>query len=1315
MVIVLGCIVILTGLIVALLILVTYDLHSAKDYSSVSEVKLLADSTANLVMGQIQDATTTAANNNEAWISQPGLIRLFGSGKTQVATYKLYSAGAPGSATFNPGYGSSPSDVPADGSWKTLPADYVDLNTPVVVKGTAIYPILDAGGWAQPSGAPPVPGATVTGIQGFDYDRTSGSASSWQGAQGSGDVAMPVRWLYVLKDGSMAPASNGTVPGASATNPIQSRIAYWTDDETCKVNINTAAGDLWNPPLQQTGTFPSSTYNQSDTALNAPVPGAFFDVPRAVVHSEEDLMLGNQQVRNEYQRYPGHPMTTYLSAVFPFLTRSQIPALSPRLPALSYANTLGGSQGGTVPTIVLTGANHDSTWEFNTTFTQVNPSQTVILPATTPGQPGYYRLYDSVDELLYAQSGSGTGTGFSRNVISSTSSVPSPLSPVNLTQAQINQARFFITAHSRAPEINLYNQPRVTIWPISSSNDANHRSALDQEIVRCSTVGGQALYFQRTDPTSPTTDATAGNNSNVLAYLNGLAGQAVPGFGGSFTSKYPNMSQIMTEIFDYIRCTNLIDPTIANPYTPSIIPTSSSTLAPATVVPIKIGSTRGFGRFPTLSELGFDFFAEAGNSSPPTPPNPKTAATTTTSIRVALLLDLFCPAMGDVRYFPSLTETLQGNIGMNITFYDSSGTNALGTVATQIPSGSNPIRSDAWLHYEAHGGPSGVDEAFYNPSTPGAYPFVTPPITVPPNTVSMSVSFQPGTTATVALSTVNASFTQNVTVPLTPSQFLTNAQIPLFVQNLATREANASANSYPNSAFIQMGGNLGGDIVVAWQQSDYGVFGDLRLSALKDILATDNVFRIHPAYTSINVGNYYNSSYGFYQNASNIRFEGNYPFSSPRDGDPAAELNPNAKLNSPSNLKPYSYFTIDSAAPSSYGSGGAYFTYNGKNVSGDWDTGEYTVVDGPYINKASEGVASYPETGAAPNNISSSFSPNRQIASAVNFGSLSTGFNGALTKGSTTPWQTLLFCPNPASIAGTSPPVTPATGDNYATVANHPGAVNPPDHLLLDLFTMPVVEPYAISEPFSTAGKINMNYQIVPFTYIKRATGLEAVLRSTKVTAIDGGCGDTHYVDGAPAGADCNFRYDIDIDHTLEQFEWRFENNLPFVSASEICEQFLVPNVSNVLPTPNLNLPATLLFNPVNTIPQTMVAWWTRSTTGTEDWSISKWAGPYGYTSTGDNLREKPYGDIYPRLTTKSNTFTVHVWAQTLQKVPSTSTGANAGRWVQGTDVVTSEYRGSYVVERYLDPNITSYSLTNPSSTPLNYKFHVVSSRQFNP
>ena len=44
-------------------------------------------------------------------------------------------------------------------------------------------------------------------------------------------------------------------------------------------------------------------------------------------------------------------------------------------------------------------------------------------------------------------------------------------------------------------------------------------------------------------------------------------------------------------------------------------------------------------------------------------------------------------------------------------------------------------------------------------------------------------------------------------------------------------------------------------------------------------------------------------------------------------------------------------------------------------------------------------------------------------------------------------------------------------------VGQHYGATDPADYLLTDLFNLPVVEPYAISEPLSTSGRINMNYQ----------------------------------------------------------------------------------------------------------------------------------------------------------------------------------------------------------------------------------------------
>ncbi|MEI8313701.1 MAG: hypothetical protein WCH98_23380, partial [Verrucomicrobiota bacterium] len=83
---------------------------------------------------------------------------------------------------------------------------------------------------------------------------------------------------------------------------------------------------------------------------------------------------------------------------------------------------------------------------------------------------------------------------------------------------------------------------------------------------------------------------------------------------------------------------------------------------------------------------------------------------------------------------------------------------------------------------------------------------------------------------------------------------------------------------------------------------------------------------------------------------------------------------------------------------------------------------------------------------------------------------------------------------------------------------------------------------------------------------------------------------------------------------------------------------------------------------------------------------------------TGDNSREMPYTQLLPRLTTRSNTYTVHYRVQNLKKVPSTDPGV----WTEGRDKVTSELRGSRTIERYLDPNdarIPDYA-ADPTATP---------------
>jgi hypothetical protein len=62
----------------------------------------------------------------------------------------------------------------------------------------------------------------------LNFTTASGTRAIWPGG-----LDMPVNWKPVLKNPSAA---------ASAANPIVGRYAFWVDDESSKVNINTADG-----------------------------------------------------------------------------------------------------------------------------------------------------------------------------------------------------------------------------------------------------------------------------------------------------------------------------------------------------------------------------------------------------------------------------------------------------------------------------------------------------------------------------------------------------------------------------------------------------------------------------------------------------------------------------------------------------------------------------------------------------------------------------------------------------------------------------------------------------------------------------------------------------------------------------------------------------------------------------------------------------------------------------------------------------------------------------------------------------------------
>jgi uncharacterized protein (TIGR02600 family) len=234
------------------------------------------------------------------------------------------------------------------------------------------------------------------------------------------------------------------------------------------------------------------------------------------------------------------------------------------------------------------------------------------------------------------------------------------------------------------------------------------------------------------------------------------------------------------------------------------------------------------------------------------------------------------------------------------------------------------------------------------------------------------------------------------------------------------------------------------------------------------------------------------------------------------------------------------------------------------------------------------------------------------------------------------------------------------------------------DYLLLDLFWMPVVEPYAISEPSSTAGRINMNYQILPFTNITRSTSLRACLDSLMLSAVSSAnpANLDKFKNTGNYTTNPNSRYRLSANETLIFFDSRFTGGDIFKSPAEICDIPLVP---------------------VGSTASTVNTFW-------DDKLV-----------TGDNLRESPYRHLYPLLTTKSNTYTVHFRVQALKKVPSTS----ATVWDETKDKVVGEYRGSTTIERYINPNDTSIPdyAANPGTNNLErfYKWRVLNNRQFAP
>jgi len=497
--------------------------------------------------------------------------------------------------------------------------------------------------------------------------------------------------------------------------------------------------------------------------------------------------------------------------------------------------------------------------------------------------------------------------------------------------------------------------------------------------------------------------------------------------------------------------------------------------------------------------------------------------------------------------------------------------------------------------------------------------------------------------------------------------------------------------------------------------------GDARLIAAKAVVSSAD-WSPHPLYANSdvfmahNLSSYKNSEPGFDASGevgTTLKDENTII----ADATMGVADAPDAVYSKANQQRARRYGDYDESDP-----GGRVGAFINKPDEGNYSVGKFQATgwSAPVLWRSSYFRAnSFGERYAPARNLH--FSPNRLVSSPVMFGSLPSNVWGADAAGA---WQTLLFRPHVQF------------GGKFPGEGTHPGQSRAPaDHNLLELFWMPVVEPYAISEPLSTAGKINMNYQMLPFAHIRRATALHALMKGEVFQALPnvdysnargmlkdfgtGGSTPPVFRDETAAGGNKYWHRKIVIDRfegetaaapikgTLAQFDERFEwrPGLPnartgglFRTPSQICDLYLIPSAVPGGMGTNVN---TATLGTYNGRKAAMAQFWT------------------AHSSTGDNTREAPYSNLYARLTTRSNTFRVHVRAETVRKARS----SDPTRFDPTRDTVAGEYRGSFLIERYIDVNDRANPLPDYAASDLTtleplesfYRFRVLESKRFSP
>lgn len=641
LIVVLSGLVLLLVVTVALLTLSTKEQQAATGYSGAIKAEQHVRRVLDIVRAQVTEATTEGDFSSPvSWTSQPGMVRTFDtSGPSKI--YKLYSW----SGLQSPASGFTGDTIPTD--WAARPGVFTDLNEPVGGR----FPILDPG--------------VETLANGVQID--SGSAPPT--APGS-PMPMPVQWLYILEDGTLASATgSGNTPniaGATATNQPIARVAFWTDDESTKVNLNTASG------------------------------GLHWSMPRVEGGGERELGRF-QPIRFEAQRYPGHPAGVSIGEAFTYDDLSLSDAngnakvsnamgdTAQRLARLSPRIQYGGS--------LEAYASVSDPNELTTNGLDPLVLGSDSLSGTRQIQaPDTDRFYASTDEFLYAPDRTTQFADFGAP---------------NLADAvgDLAALSFVTTTASSAPETTLFETPRVSLWPIRQSADlnlppnfnSNRADAYDKMMAFAASLpdgtGRDPYYFVREDPMADD-ELSGGRNLEVFNYLQSLTSKAVPGFTSSIASDVgpPNRDSLLVQTFDMVRSTvNIAEvgmfefssieqpPSFGYDYYFNNSP-SDPTDTKRHVQATQHNGFQGFGSVPRISKVGVGFYCEKvrllqesetnpGEAGEPIDSDNPDAAFVEYTVRPAILVEIFNPIAtwgARPRYDISVEVTNVSGLGLHL-------------------------------------------------------------------------------------------------------------------------------------------------------------------------------------------------------------------------------------------------------------------------------------------------------------------------------------------------------------------------------------------------------------------------------------------------------------------------------------------------------------------------------------------------------------------------------------------------------------------------------------------------------------------------